>query len=678
MDLYSSLPGSIMRFFVWAFAGLSLVFQGAFAVQPTANAIPLEDYFQLPKLANVVLSPNGQYLAATTRVNDRMNITVIDLGLQKAQALTNFTDIDAVSVRWVGNHRILFSLGNYGDPSMSREFVTGGGLFVVNRDGTGYRTLADSLQQAMAKGDMNYRSLRFVKSIPGNDDEIIASGNLTVRDASDLYKVNLNTGKSTLLSLGRPGIQADTWILDKQLVPRVVTGEIKHTNTSQVFYRESATSPWTQIAEFNAIKGPTFVPLALQESDQTLWVASNHGRDTMAIFKFDPVKKEFLEQLAQHPQFDMGATAMGAPVDGLVFNAKNQEVVGLKVNASKPQNVWFSEAHASVQAQVDKALPDRINDFVINEQSSKVLITSYSDVHPERWYVFDQAQKTLEEVGNSKPQLDGKLVKQMSFTFESRDGLKFNGYYFLPKDYQKGQQLPTIVHVHGGPFARADYFGRGFGYREAQLFASWGYAVIVPNFRITPGLGGKNYYAGFGSYGKEMLFDHEDAVKWGVQQGFVNPAKVCISGASYGGYAALMGPAISPSFYKCAISGLAPTDMKYQLTTMDGDTALSINGQNFWLQVIGAKNLDDPILNQVSPLLWVKNIKVPVFLYAGKFDFRVPFPQIEKMAKALTEAGNPPRELVAIAGEGHGFTKPANNILLYSKIQKFLIEQFSN
>jgi len=78
MDLYSSLPGSIMRFFVWAFAGLSLVFQGAFAVQPTANAIPLEDYFQLPKLANVVLSPNGQYLAATTRVNDRMNITVID------------------------------------------------------------------------------------------------------------------------------------------------------------------------------------------------------------------------------------------------------------------------------------------------------------------------------------------------------------------------------------------------------------------------------------------------------------------------------------------------------------------------------------------------------------------------------------------------------------------------
>jgi len=666
-----------MRFYVCLFIGFSWALQGAFALQANANEIALEDYFQLPRLANVALSPNGQYLAATTRVNDRMNIAVIDLATQKAQALTSFTDSDAVSLRWVGNDRILFSQGNYGDPSLTRELVTGGGLFVVNRNGSGFKVIADSVQQALTKGERNYRSLQFFQTIQNNDDEIIAVGNLTVSDASDVYRVNLNTGKSTLLSLGRPAIQAYSWILDKQLVPRVVMGSVKNTNTVLVYYRESSSRPWMQIAEFNAMKGPTFVPLALQESDQSLWVASNHGQDTMAIHKFDPVQKKFTEQIAQHPQFDMGATAMGTQVDGLVFNPIGQEIVGLRVNGGKPQKAWFSEAHAAVQAQVDKALPDRINDFELSSQSSKVLITSYSDVHPEKWYVFDQAQKTLEEVGNSKPQLEGKLVKQMPFTFESRDGLKFNGYYFLPKDYQKGQQLPTIVHVHGGPFARADYFGRGFGYREAQLFASWGYAVIVPNFRITPGLGGKNYYAGFGSYGKEMLLDHEDAVKWGVQQGFVSPNQVCISGASYGGYAALMGPAINPSFYKCAISGLAPTDMKYQLSTMDGDTALSTTGQHYWLQVLGAKDLDDPILNLVSPLSWAKNIQIPVFMYAGKFDYRVPYPQIEKMAKALTESGNPPKDYVAIPGEGHGFTKPANNILLYGKIQKFLAEQLA-
>lgn len=667
-----------MRFIRYFFFYLAISSQAVTSAQNSLPGIPLEDFFQLPKLANVTLSPDGNYLAATTRVNDRMNIAVIELATQKAQALTNFSDIDAVSLRWVGNNRILFSLGNYGDPSMSREFVTGGGLFVVNRDGTGYRTLADSIQQSMAKGGMNYRSLRFIKSIPGNDDEIIAAGNLTVKDASDLYRVNLNTGKTTLLSLGRPATQIDTWILDKDLVPRVVMGVMKNTNTVQVHFRETANGAWIQIAEFEATKGPTFVPLAYQDSENNILVASNHGRDTMAIYKYDPVTKKFFEQLAQHPQFDMGATAMGTPVDGLVFNTKEQEIIGLKVNAHKPQKAWFSEVHAAVQAQVDKALPERVNDFLINDGSNKVLITSYSDVSPARWYVFDLIQKTLVEVATSKPQLDGKLVKQLPFTFESRDGLKFSGYYFLPKDHQKGQQLPTILHIHGGPFARADQYARGFGFNEAQLFASWGYAVIVPNFRITPGLGGKNYYAGFGSYGKEMLFDHEDAVKWGVQQGFVNPAKVCISGASYGGYGALMGPAINPDFYKCAISGLAPTDMKYQLTTMDGDTALSSSGQDFWLKVIGAKSLDDPKLTHVSPLSFAKDIKLPVFLYAGKFDYRVPYPQIEKMAKAMTESGNPPKEFVAVAGEGHGFTKPANNILLYTKIQKFLSDQFNN
>ena len=102
-----------MRFFGLLFIGLVFVFQGALAVQATDNEISLEDYFQLPKLANVVLSPNGQFLAATTRVNDRMNIAVIDLATQKAQALTSFTDIDALSVRWIGNHRILFSLGKF-------------------------------------------------------------------------------------------------------------------------------------------------------------------------------------------------------------------------------------------------------------------------------------------------------------------------------------------------------------------------------------------------------------------------------------------------------------------------------------------------------------------------------------------------------------------------------------
>ena len=164
----------------------------------------------------------------------------------------------------------------------------------------------------------------------------------------------------------------------------------------------------------------------------------------------------------------------------------------------------------------------------------------------------------------------------------------------------------------------------------------------------------------------------------GVKQGFVDAAKVCISGASYGGYAALMGPARNPGFYKCAISGLAPTDMKYQLTTTAGDTALHEEGQDFWRHVIGVNDMEDPRLQDVSPLFAAQKIKLPVFLYAGKADYRVPFAQIEKMANGLTAAGNPPWDFIAVAGEGHGFAKPENRRSLYQRIREFLHQQLAN
>lgn len=632
---------------------------------PTKDSEPsIEDFFRFPKLASVTLSPGGKYLAATSRMNDRMNLVVMDLQTRKAQALTNFTDIDAMSVRWIGDEKILFTLGSYSDARMSNERTTGGGLYVVNRDGSGYRKLSE-------------RNLYNPKLIPGNTDEIIVTGNLTVRDAFDLYRLNLNTGRTTVLTLGRPAVQTQNWILDKQLVPRVVMGTIKNTNTEVAYYRASSSAEWKEIARFDADKGPALVPLAVDADDKTLIVASHKGRDTMALLRYDPVNGQFLEQLAQHAQFDMGASPSGESVAGLVFDSKEQELLGFRVNAHRPLTVWISEDHARIQALLDKAMPERINVFSKSEDGSKALVISYSDQHPAKWFTLDLKTYAMEEVGNSRPELEGKLVKQVPFTFESRDGLKFSGYYFLPKNHVKGQVLPTIVHVHGGPFARADQWGSGFGYTEAQLFASWGYAVIVPNFRITPGLGAKNYYAGFGSYGREMLQDHEEAVNWGVRQGFVDASKVCISGASYGGYAALMGPAMNPGFYKCAISGLAPTDMKYQLTTMAGDTAYSEAGQDYWKRVIGVNDLNDPKVSEVSPLFAAHKIKIPVLLYAGKADVRVPFAQIERMAAALTASGNPPWDFIAVQGEGHGFAKPENRKKLYTRVQEFLAQQLA-
>ena len=640
------------------------------AAKPTYTAPTIEELWRYPKIGELLLSRSGRYLAGSASINGRMNLMVIDLETRKGTTLTNFSHVDAVNIRWMGDEKLLFSLGRYDAPMLAREYE-GGGLYVVNRDGSGYRRLARSVQEA--EGDnMVFRSMAIHKIIPGNTDELIVEGNQTVSDGVDLYRMNVNTGKFTQITLGRPAVQTHDWLLDSKLVPRVVIGNIKDSLTEVVYYRKDANSPWTELARYDATKGPTLVPLAFEADDKTLQVAYNGDRDTMAVFRYDPEAKKVGERIAQHPRYDMGADATGAPVAGVIVDPETDAVVGYRVAADKPETVWTNERYARTQKLLDQSLPGRVNTFRPTPDGKKVFVLSYSDTSPARWYFLDEAKLKIEEVISARPELDGKLLPQRPFVFKSRDGLEFSGYYFLPPDYKPGTKLPTILHVHGGPMARADYWGRGFGVLEGQMFASRGYAVIVPNFRSTPGLGGKNYYAGFGSLGRQMIEDHEDAVQWGIQQGFVDPTRVCISGASYGGYAALMGPAKNPTLYKCAVSGLAVTDLKYQLTTMEGDTALMAQGQDFWKKLIGVTDLNEPVVKQISPVFLADRIKIPVLLYAGRDDVRVPFDQIDRMAKALTAAGNAPKAFIAKPKEGHGYASEANRVDLYQQILEFL------
>jgi dipeptidyl aminopeptidase/acylaminoacyl peptidase len=645
------------------------------AAAPAADVKPLtpEEIWRLPTLADLTLSRTGRYLAATAPINGRMNLMVIDLDTRNAVALTNFKTYDVLGVVWVGDERLLFRLGQRDGPALTGS-SRGGGLYMVSRDGKESRRISPTIEEVRANNQYVYRGLSFFRTIPGNDEEVIASGNLTDAESVDLYRLNVRTGRTVLLTSGRPTDRTYEWILDSKLVPRVVTAGVKDALTTVVYYRKSADSPWGEIARFEADKGPTFVPLAFESDDKTLQVATNAGRNTMAVYRYDPDEKKLGELIAQHPRFDMGADAQGGLVPGVIVDARTDKIIGYAVNADKPEVVWVDETRARVQKTLDAALPGLMNRIQRTPDGKRWLVTSYSDVTPVKWYLFDEEKRTLEQLGDSRPWLAGKQVEQRSFVFKSRDGIEMTGYYFLPRGYKPGTKLPTIVHIHGGPAARADSWGNGFGTREGQLFASHGYAVVVPNFRSTPGMGGRKYYAGFGSVGRQMLDDHEDAVKWAVEQGFADPQRVCISGASYGGYAALMGPVRHPGTYRCAIAGLAVTDFKYQLTSQTGDSASSEQAQKFWKGLTGAKDWDEPLVRQISPVFHADKIKIPVFMYAGRDDIRVPIDQINRMHKALADAGNPAKGYIVKPDEGHGFGKLENNVELYTEILKFLDE----
>jgi dipeptidyl aminopeptidase/acylaminoacyl peptidase len=634
----------------------------------------LEEYFKNPSLAGPTLSRSGKYLAATAPLKGRMNLMVLDLDTRKGTLLTSFEDFDVINIRWVGDERIVFSLGQANSPTGPGQF-DGGGLFVVGRDGSGSRRLSATVSESRGRNQI-HRSLDFFSTIPGNTNEIIAEGNMTSADSNDLYRLNLNNGRTTLLTSGRPADLTFDWMLDSKQVPRAVVAGVKDELTRVVYYRQAADAPWKEIARYSRDKGSVLVPLAFESDDQMMQVATNRGRDTMAVYRYDPNTGKLGELVAGHPRYDMGADSQGAAVPGASIDSETNKILGYSVEADKPETTWINEGRAKTQALLDASLPGMINSFSRIGDGKRLLIRSYSDTKSPRWYMYEVEKRTLEEIGSSRPWLDNKFVEQRSFTYKTRDGLEIPGYLFLPKNHKSGTPLPTIVHIHGGPSARADTFAGGFGTREGQLFASRGYAVVVPNFRITPGMGNKIFTSGFGSIGRQMSEDHEDALQWAVKEGYADPKRACISGASYGGYAALQAMVKTPDLFKCAIAGLAVTDMVYQNTSLETDYVRSSPAAvDFWKAIIGVTDLRSKLVQDISPVNNASKIKGAVFLYAGEDDVRVPIDQIYRMDRALKAAGNPPKAFVVKAKEGHGFGKPENNVDLYTQVLKFLDDQ---
>ena len=659
--------------FLFAGALLALAVSAAYAQSPSLPDAPppLEFYLKQPQFSRPNLSPDGRYVAVSVPVNGRLNLAVVDMQTRKGTALTNFSDFDVIGAVWVGNDRLLFSLGQVNSPTGPGQF-DGGGLFLVSRDGKESRKLSPTVKEVRARNDFVYRGIDFLRRIPGSSDEVIVTGNLRTVDSEDVYRLDLRNGRTTLMTADRPSYASD-WILDEKLVPRVNTAWVKDTATYIVSYRSSADSPWKEIGRTDRVAGTAFVPLAFMSDNKSLMVAANPGRDTMAIYRFDPETKRFGEIIAQHPRFDMGATVQGDGAAGAVTEPDTDRLLGYTVNAEKPQTVWIDEKEAKTQATVDRALPATRNVFRRFPNSSRVLITSYSDVVPAKYFLLDEEKKTLEELFSSKPWLTkDHLVEMRPFVLKTRDGLEIPSYYFLPKNYKPGDKLPTILHIHGGPSVRADSWASGFGYLEGQIFASRGYAVVVPSFRVTPGFGGKIYKAGFGTVGRQMSEDHEDAVKWAIDQGFADPDRICISGASYGGYAVLRALAKTPDMFKCGVAGLVVSDLEMQLSSTAGDTAYSPAAIQFWHELVGQNDKNKTALRDNSPVYMAKQIKAPVFMYAGADDIRTPLEQTRAMASALERAGNPAKAVVIKSEEGHGFGRVENNLDLYSQILKFL------
>ncbi len=285
------------------------------------------------------------------------------------------------------------------------------------------------------------------------------------------------------------------------------------------------------------------------------------------------------------------------------------------------------------------------------------------------YQLVDLDRRTAEIAGEAYPDITGARVGEVRpISYLAADGMRIPGYLTLPPGVTDPRGLPLVVFPHGGPAAR-DYLGFDWW---AQAMASRGYAVLQPNFRGSDGLGTAHLEAGYGEWGRKMQTDLSDGVRWLASEGIIDPARVCIVGASYGGYAAMAGPTLDPGVYKCAVAVSGVSDLR-MMVEWEADQGGRRDSPvvRYWNRFMGAERLGDRNLDAVSPSAQAARADAPILMLHGRDDTVVPFEQSRVFAEALRRAGKP-YELVELPSEDHWLSRAATRQWMLTETVRFL------
>jgi len=611
--------------------------------------VPVEPFFRHADYSSFKLSPSGKYVAGIVPVNGRGGLVAIDLDTRKPGHITTVNVSDIGWFEWVNDDRLVFTVL---DLTVGGGEQRGSGLFTVKRDGSEFRML---VRPPMGAGQWVYRYTQFLAALHDGSDDILVVANDAHERYPDVYRLNTDTGRKTLRSLGKPG-DVVRWVVDRKGAVRAAVTEEKE-GSGRVYWRSEESAPWEKIDDFRPHR-QQIVPVGF-DGDGSLIVASRSGRDTLALYRFDAEKKARGELLAAHPQVDLAS--------GLIYDHVKNRVVGVAYSADRPGVAWFDEDWARIAAMVDRARPNHFN-VLSRSTGSRALVFSYSDTDPGSYFLLDTEKRKLENLVETRRTIKpDTMPARQPVRYTARDGLEIPAWLTLPKG-KEAKDLPLVVLVHGGPWVH------GAGWRwndEAAFLGSLGYAVLEPEFRGSVGWGWKHYRASFKEWGRAMQDDLDDGMDWLVQRGTVDAKRVCIMGGSYGGYAVMMGLARDPDRWRCGVNYAGVTDINLMYDVAWSDMANSTFIKYIAKDTVGDQVADAAQLKATSPVEQAARVRRPVLMAYGANDRRVPLVHGEKMRDAL-RARDVPVEWVVYAGEGHGFLLEANRFDFYTRAARFL------
>lgn len=346
-------------------------------------------------------------------------------------------------------------------------------------------------------------------------------------------------------------------------------------------------------------------------------------------------------------------------------------VVGVDVDEDMPGTVWFDDTLAHTQASLDAAMP---NSFVSllswSQDRTQFTVAEFTADLAPRYYLYDAAAGSLASLGESYPELTNYLLPiRQSVRFSSRDGTRIPAYLTLPEG--EGPH-PMVVLPHGGPASRDT---GGFD-DWAQFLASRGYLVLQPNFRGSGGYGHQWESAGWGEWGTGLMqHDITDGVNAMVRAGYADPERVCIVGASYGGYAALAGAAFTPDLYQCAAAIAPLSDLWFIVRDADGFGGVGTPySRRLAEQLTGTQTL--PSREQaaaISPRDHADSIRIPVLLIHGRDDSVVDEEHSIAMEDALEDAGGTVT-FNRVRDMDHWMTSTQSRQIVLSELEAFLAE----
>jgi dipeptidyl aminopeptidase/acylaminoacyl peptidase len=614
------------------------------AVSAATDRPTIEALSELPFLTDPALSADGYRIAARVTTEGKNWIGVWDLRAAPDAPPHQLStgDYDIRWLRWAGPRRLLLGV------LMTRRYM---GIDVpltrmVSVDVDTWQVMALQTGEGLMGDDVIF--------VDPHGDYALVSSQPSWNEYPAVVRVDLATGRGSVVQRPRDGVW--NWFADRDGVVRA--GVDYSEDRVRLYYRSAAGEDLHRIDSRRYPRDGSVIDMIrfVTDTDHGI-VVTNAVTGRFGIYDYNFATDTRGDAIFEHPTADVTAPIMGADghVDGVTYEDDRRRIR------------WINPELQRIQERIDQALPNKVNLILgRSDDGMRILLSSSAADDPGTYYVFDRRTRRIEAFAQPYTLLAAhRFAPVRPISFHGRDGTEIPGYLTLPLG-REGRGLPLVLMPHGGPFARDSWDFDPW----VQFLASRGYAVLQVNFRGSTGYGRAYAERGIGQWGTGMIDDIEDGVDWLVHEGIADGGRVCIMGASYGGYAALWAPIRHPERYRCAISFAGVTDVRAMLR-YDSRRFTATRYSREWRRWVEGEEHSD--MDAISPLRQAARISVPLLVAHGERDRNVPVAQSHDLIRAIARAGTGANvESIFYPEAVHGFTRPQDSTDFLRRVEAFL------